>query len=134
MSLPLRLTYSIPLPLWRQTPKPKGRSVGLQWMSRALRYEEQAGTDRPSIAGSDAEAVWVGSTTGAAIDCAGMTGAAGSDDAIEEGSVSIVSVIGATIEGPRTCKYGGIGCPVHSLKDAPRLLDTVISGTSSEEV
>ena len=31
-----------------------------------------------------------------------MTEAAGSDDATEEGNVSIVLVIGATIEGPRT--------------------------------
>ena len=63
-----------------------------------------------------------------------MTGAAGSDDATEEASVSVVSVIGATIEGPGTCKYGGVGCPVNSLKDTLWLLDTVVSGTSSEEV
>ena len=29
-----------------------------------------------------------------------MTGAAGSDDATEEGSISVVPVIGATVEGP----------------------------------
>ena len=63
-----------------------------------------------------------------------MTVAAGSDDATEEGSVSVVSVIGATVEGPGTCRYGGVGCPVNSLKEAPKLLDTVVSGTSSEEV
>ena len=63
-----------------------------------------------------------------------MTRAAGSDDATEEGSVSVVPVIGATIEGPRTCKYGGVGYLINSLKDAPRLLDTVVSGTSGEEV
>ena len=63
-----------------------------------------------------------------------MTIAAGSDDATEERSVSIVLVIGATVEGPRTCKYGGVGCPVYSLKVAPRLLETEISSTSSEEV
>ena len=51
-----------------------------------------------------------------------MTEAAGFDDATEEGSISIVPVIGATIEGPRTCKYGGVGCPINSLKVAPRLL------------
>ena len=61
-----------------------------------------------------------------------MTEAAGSDDATEEGSVSVVPVIGATVEGPRTCKYGGVGCPVNSLKEAPRLLDIVVSGSSSE--
>ena len=63
-----------------------------------------------------------------------MTEAAGSDDATEEGSVSIVPVIGATIEGPGTCRYGGVGFPVNSLKEALRLLDTIVSGTSSEEV
>ena len=63
-----------------------------------------------------------------------MTGAAGSDDATDEGSVSVVLVIGATIEGPGTCKYGRVGCHVNSQKDAPRLLDTVVSSTSSEEV
>ena len=63
-----------------------------------------------------------------------MTIAGGSDDATEEGSVSVVPVIGATIEGLGTCKYGGVGCPVNSLKVAPRLLETEVSGTSSEEV
>ena len=45
-----------------------------------------------------------------------MTEAGGSDDATEEGSVSIVLVIGATVEGPRICRYGGVGYPVNSLK------------------
>ena len=63
-----------------------------------------------------------------------MIVAAGSDDATEEGSVSLVLVIGATVEGPGSCRYGGVGCPVNSLKEAPRLLDTVVSGTSSEKV
>ena len=63
-----------------------------------------------------------------------MTEAAGSDDAIEERSVSIVSIIGATIEGPRTCRYDGVGYPVNSLNVAPRLLETEVSGTSSEDV
>ena len=78
--------------------------------------------------------VWVGSGTGAAYDSIGMTVAGSSDDATEEGSVSVVPVIGATIEGPRTCKYDGVGCPINSLKVAPRLLETEVSGTSSEEV
>ena len=63
-----------------------------------------------------------------------MTDAGGSDDSTEEGSVSVVLVIGATIEGPRTCKYGGVGCPVNSLKVTPRLLETEVSCTSSKEV
>ena len=63
-----------------------------------------------------------------------MTVAGGSDDATEERSVSVVLVIGATMEGLGTCRYGRVGCPVNSLKEAPRLLDTVVFGTSSEEV
>ena len=63
-----------------------------------------------------------------------MTIAAGSDDATEEGRVSVVPVIGATVEGPGTCKYEGVGYPVNSLNEAPRLLDTVVSGTSSKVV
>ena len=63
-----------------------------------------------------------------------MTRAAGSDDATDEGSVSVVLVIGATIEGPGTCRHGGVGCPVNSLKEDLRLLDTVVSGTNSEDV
>ena len=58
----------------------------------------------------------------------------GSDDATKEGSISVVPVIGATVEGPGTCKYGGVGYPVNSLKETPRLLDTVVSSTSSEDV
>ena len=58
----------------------------------------------------------------------------GSDDATNEGSVSVVPVIGATVEGPGTYRYGGVGYPVNSLKVTPRLLETEISGTSSEEV
>jgi len=63
-----------------------------------------------------------------------MTGAAGSDDAIDEGSIFVVPVIGATIEGIGICKYGEVGCPINSLKVTPRLLQTKVSGTSSKEV
>jgi len=63
-----------------------------------------------------------------------MTVAAGSDDATEEGSVSVVPVTGAMVVGTGTCRSGGVGCPVNSLKDAPRLLNTEVSGTSSEDV
>ena len=63
-----------------------------------------------------------------------MTGAAGSDDATEEGSIFVVPIIGATVEGPRTCRYGGVGCPVNSLKEAPKLLETKVSGSSSDDV
>ena len=63
-----------------------------------------------------------------------MTVAAGSDDATEEGSISVVAVIGAAVEGPVTCRYGGVGCLVNLLKVAPRLLETEVSSTSSDDV
>ena len=63
-----------------------------------------------------------------------MTMAGSSDDATKEGSVSVVPVIGAIVEGLGTCRYGRVGYPVNSLKVAPRLLETEVSGTSSEEV
>ena len=63
-----------------------------------------------------------------------MTIAGDSDDATEEGSVFVVPVIGATMEGLGTYRYGGVGYPINSLKVAPRLLETRVSSTSSEEV
>ena len=63
-----------------------------------------------------------------------MTVAGDCDEATKEGSVSVVLVIGATVEGPGTCRYGRVGYPVNSLKEAPRLLDTVVSSTSSEGI
>ena len=69
-----------------------------------------------------------------AIDYADMTDVGGSDDATDEGSISIVPVIDATVEGPRTCRYGRVGCPVNSLKEALRVLETIVSGISSKEV
>ena len=49
-------------------------------------------------------------------------------------SFSVVPITGAMVAGTGTCRSSGVGCPVNSLKEAPRLLDTVVSGTSSEEV
>ena len=63
-----------------------------------------------------------------------MTDVGGSDHATDEESVSVVPVIGAIVEGPGTCRYVGVDCPINSLKEAPRLLETIVSGTSSEEV
>ena len=63
-----------------------------------------------------------------------MTEATGSNDATEEGSVSVIAVIGAAVEGPGTCRYEGVGFPVNSLKEAPRLLETEVSGSSSDDV
>ena len=63
-----------------------------------------------------------------------MTIAGDSDDATKEGSVSVVPIICATVEGPRAYRYGRVGCLVNSLNVAPRLLETEVSGTSSKEV
>jgi hypothetical protein len=40
---------------------------------------------------------------------------------------------GAAVEGPAACICGGVGMPVNSLKDAPRLLETDMLGTNSED-
>ena len=58
----------------------------------------------------------------------------GSEDATKEGSLCVVTAMGAIVEGPRAYKCGGVGCPVNSLKEAPRLLETEVSGTSSDDV
>ena len=60
-----------------------------------------------------------------------MTVAGGSNDATDEGSVSVVSVIGATVEGLGTCSSSRVDCPVNSLKVARRLL---VTGVSTEEL
>ena len=62
-----------------------------------------------------------------AYDSVGMTIAGGSDDATKDGSISVVPVIGATVEGPGTYSSGGVGCLVNSLNEAPRLLETGVS-------
>ena len=56
----------------------------------------------------------------------------GSKDATEEGSLCVVMTWGAAVEGLGACICGGVGIPVNSLKDAPRLLETDVSGTNSE--
>ena len=63
-----------------------------------------------------------------------MTVSAGSDDATEEGSISVVPITGAMVVRTGTCRSGSVGCPVNSLKEAPRLLDTEVFGTSSDDV
>ena len=40
---------------------------------------------------------------------------------------------GAAVEGLMACICGGVGMPINSLKDAPRLLETDVSGTKSED-
>ena len=60
-----------------------------------------------------------------------MTIAGGSDDATDDGSVFVVLVIGATVEGPGTCSSGGVRFPINSLNETPRLLET---GVSTDEL
>ena len=78
--------------------------------------------------------VWVYSRTSAAYDSVGITVAGGSDDATDDGSISIVPVTRATVVGTGTHNSGGVGCPISSLKVAPRLLETGVSVTSTEEL
>ena len=44
-TLPLDLTYSLPLHLWHQAPKPKGRTAGQEQSSQALRCDERSETE-----------------------------------------------------------------------------------------
>ena len=78
--------------------------------------------------------MWVRSGTGAAYDSTGMTVAGGSDDSTDEESVSVVPVTGATVVGTGTHNSSSVGCLVSSLNVAPRLLNTRVSVTSTEEL
>ena len=55
----------------------------------------------------------------------------GSDEAIEDGIVSVVPVTGVAVVGGGTQNSGGVGYPMSSLKVAPRLLETGVSITST---
>ena len=46
VTLPLDLTYLLPLPLWRQAPKPKGRTAGQEQSNWALRCGEKSRTEQ----------------------------------------------------------------------------------------
>ena len=67
-----------------------------------------------------------------AYDSIGITVGASSDDATDDGSVSVVTVTRAMVVGIGTHNSGGVGCPVNSLKVSPRLLETRVSVTSTE--
>ena len=60
-----------------------------------------------------------------------MTIAADSNDATKEGSVSVVPVTRAMVVGTGASRSGGVECPVNSLNEAPRLLET---GVSTDEL
>ena len=61
-----------------------------------------------------------------------MTARDGSDEATEDGIISVVPVIGVVVVGARTQNSGGVGCPMSSLKVAPRFLETGVSVTSTD--
>ena len=69
-----------------------------------------------------------------ACDSRCITISGGSDDATDDGSVSVVLVTGATVEDAETRNSGGVGYPISSLKVAPRLLETGVSVTSIDEL
>ena len=60
-----------------------------------------------------------------------MTVRGGSDEATEDGIISVVPVTRVAVVGARTQNSGGVGCPMSSLKVAPRLLETRVSITST---
>ena len=69
-----------------------------------------------------------------ACESRGITVGAGSDDATDDGSISIVPITRAIVEDIGTRNSSGVGCPVSSLKVALRLLETGVSVTSTEEL
>ena len=54
------------------------------------------------------------------------------DKAIEDGIILVVLVTGAAMVGAGTQNSGGVGCPVSSLKVAPKLLEIGMSITSTD--
>ena len=72
--------------------------------------------------------------TSVAYDSRGIIVGGGSNDATDDGSISTVPVTRVTVVGARTCSSGGVGYPISSLNVAPRLLDTGVSVTSTEEL
>ena len=69
-----------------------------------------------------------------ACDSRGITVGDGSDDATDDGHVSVVLVTRAIVVGIGTHNSGDVGCLVSTLNVAPRLLDTGMSVTSTEEL
>ena len=63
-----------------------------------------------------------------------ITVGGGSDDATDDGSISVVPVTGATVVGIGTHSSGDVGYPISSLKVAPRLLETGVSITNTKEL
>ena len=62
----------------------------------------------------------------------GLTIRGGLDEATEDGIFLVVPMTGAAMVGAGTQNSGGVGCPVSSLKVAPKLLETGVSVTSTD--
>jgi len=83
----------------------------------------------------DSRSITIGSrATSVVVVVTETTEVTGSDDATDDGIVLVVPIIGATVVGTGTHNFGGVDCPVSSLKVAPRLLETRVSVTSTEEL
>ena len=83
----------------------------------------------------DSRSITIGSAaTSAAVPVAETTEVTGSDNATDDGIISVVPVTGAAMVGIGTQNTRGVGCPISSLKVASRLLETGVSVTDTEEV
>ena len=81
----------------------------------------------------DSRSITIGSgATSAAVVVAETS--TSSDDATDDGSVFVVPVTRATMVGTGTHSSGGVGYPISSLNVAPRLLETGVPVTSTEEL
>jgi hypothetical protein len=64
--------------------------------------------------------------------CVVVTIGGGSVKATEDRIVSVVLVTGAAVLEAKTQNSRGVGCPISSLKVAPKLRETGVSITSKE--
>ena len=87
-----------------------------------------------SVARSEVVSIGSGATTAsvsiAEASSVEVTIRGGSNEATEDGRVSVISMTRAAVVGARTQKSRGVGCPMSSLKVAPKLLDTRVSITN----
>jgi hypothetical protein len=64
--------------------------------------------------------------------CVVVTIGGGSIKATKDRIISVVLVTGTTVVEAKTRNSGGVGCPISSLKVAPKLRETGVSITSKE--
>ena len=81
----------------------------------------------------DSESITIG-TRATSATIAVAIAETGSDDATDDGIISVVLVTGAAMVGTGTQNTRGVGYPVSSLKVALRLLETRVSITNAKEV